>query len=246
MGFACARVRREVAVPKELFAAARRASTRRGRTLIASLVMHAALFVMLVGASLSAALDGPQLLRRVDRFIMTAAPPEAPPPPAPPRALHEPLITAANPDLAPLSAPDVLTPEPRGPITAGLPAPIDVAAGAGLPAALGTGGATISAPPPPIAEIRRVGGDIRPPQRIVYVPPIYPAIALAARAQGIVTLEATLDETGAVRDLKITKSHPLFDRAAIEAVQKWRYSPTRLNGTPVPVIMSITVRFALQ
>jgi protein TonB len=233
-------------MPKDLFAPAHPGTTRRGWTLIGSLIVHSALIIMLVGVSLSAALDGPQLLRRVDRFIMTAAPPEVPPPPAPPRPPHEPPITAANPDLAPLFAPDVLTPEPRGPVTAGLPAPIEVAAGAGLPAALGTGGATMSAPPPPIAEIRRVGGDIRPPQRLVYVPPIYPAIALAAKAQGTVELEATLDETGAVRDLKVTKSHPLFDRAAIEAVQKWRYSPTRLNGTPVPVILSITVRFALQ
>src|SRR5262245_12347511 len=98
-------------MPKDLFVAAHRGRTKRGRTLIASLVLHAALLVMLVGVSLSAALDGPQLLKRVDRFIVTAQPPELPPPPAVRHEIPDKVATLPNPNLAPLTAPVGLQPE---------------------------------------------------------------------------------------------------------------------------------------
>jgi protein TonB len=39
---------------------------------------------------------------------------------------------------------------------------------------------------------------------------------------------------------------PLLDAAAVEAVRRWRYTPTLLNGVPVPVLMTIRVQFTLQ
>ena len=39
---------------------------------------------------------------------------------------------------------------------------------------------------------------------------------------------------------------PLLDDAAVRAVRQWRYTPTELNGVPVPVLMTITVRFSLD
>jgi len=44
----------------------------------------------------------------------------------------------------------------------------------------------------------------------------------------------------------VLRSVPLLDAAAIEAVRQWRYTPTLLNGVPVPVVMTVTVRFSLQ
>jgi protein TonB len=106
----------------------------------------------------------------------------------------------------------------------------------------------LSAPPPqaPRPTIVRVGGEIKPPTRLVYVPPSYPSIAQTARIEGEVLLEATIDETGAVKNVVVRQSIPLLDRAAIEAVSKWRYSPTLLNGQPVAVIMTVGVRFSLR
>jgi protein TonB len=46
--------------------------------------------------------------------------------------------------------------------------------------------------------------------------------------------------------VKVVKSVPLLDRAAIEAVQQWRYTPTRLNGVAIAVIMQVTVAFTLR
>jgi protein TonB len=92
----------------------------------------------------------------------------------------------------------------------------------------------------------RVGGNIRQPTRTKNVPPVYPPIAQSARVQGIVIIEATIGPTGKVQDAKVIRSIPLLDAAALDAVKQWEYSPTLLNGVPVPVIMTVTVNFTLQ
>ena len=51
---------------------------------------------------------------------------------------------------------------------------------------------------------------------------------------------------GKVTDVRVLRSLPLLDQAAVEAVRQWIYAPTLLNGVPVPVIMTITVNFTLQ
>ena len=106
----------------------------------------------------------------------------------------------------------------------------------------------IVAPPPapqaPKAPIP-VGGNIRPPTHVVYVAPVYPPLALAARVQGTVILQATIDEEGSVRKLSVLRGHPLLDDAALQAVAKWQFTPTLLNGTTVPIVMTVTVTFSL-
>ena len=64
--------------------------------------------------------------------------------------------------------------------------------------------------------------------------------------QGIVILEAVIGPNGNVTEVKVLRSVPLLDEAAITAVKQWQYTPTLLNGVPVPVIMTVTVNFTLQ
>ena len=82
--------------------------------------------------------------------------------------------------------------------------------------------------------------------KIKDVAPKYPSVALAARAEGVVILEATIGLTGMVEDVRILRSIPLLDAAALEAVRQWEYSPTLLNGVPVPVLITVTVNFTLH
>ena len=51
---------------------------------------------------------------------------------------------------------------------------------------------------------------------------------------------------GRVTDVKVLRSVALLDDAAITAVRQWEYTPTQLNGAPVPVIMTVTVNFQLR
>ena len=101
------------------------------------------------------------------------------------------------------------------------------------------------APPRPTEPIR-VGGLVRPPTKIVNVTPRYPAVALSARIQGLVILDAVIDVDGNVRDVRtLRSSSPLLEAAAIEAVRHWRFTPTLLNGEAVPIVMTVTVSFSL-
>ena len=96
---------------------------------------------------------------------------------------------------------------------------------------------------PPAAV--RVGGDIQAPRKIKDVKPVYPAEAQQARVQGIVIIEATIDPTGKIGDAVVKRSIPLLDAAALQAVRQWEFTPTIVNGVAVPVIMTVTVNFAM-
>ena len=71
-------------------------------------------------------------------------------------------------------------------------------------------------------------------------------MARSARVSGIVILEAVIGPDGRVTDVTVLRSVALLDEAAVEAVQQWEYTPTLLNGVPVPVIMTVTVNFTLR
>jgi protein TonB len=77
------------------------------------------------------------------------------------------------------------------------------------------------------------------------VDPIYPELAKRARVESMVILEVNVDEEGNVANVRVVRGHPLLDAAATEAVKQWKYSPTLLNGEPVPVIATVTVIFKL-
>ena len=92
----------------------------------------------------------------------------------------------------------------------------------------------------------RVGGDVRAPHPIAHTDPIYPQSALAARIQGVVIIQATIGPDGLVDDAQVLRSVPDLDQAALDAVSQWQYEPVFLNGVAIPVIMTVTVNFALR
>ena len=101
-------------------------------------------------------------------------------------------------------------------------------------------------PPPPPAKPVRVGGNVKPPQKLTHVNPVYPPIAQSARVSGVVIIEAVIGPDGNVQSAKILRSIPLLDDAAMTAVRQWVFTPTLLNGFPVAVIMTVTVNFTLS
>jgi protein TonB len=102
------------------------------------------------------------------------------------------------------------------------------------------------APPPPQVRPVRVGGDVREPRKIVDVAPVYPVLAAQAGIEGVVIIEATIDPRGRVMNATVLRGVPVLDEAALEAVRKWVYTPTLLNGVPTPIIMTVTLRFQLK
>jgi TonB family protein len=90
-----------------------------------------------------------------------------------------------------------------------------------------------------------VGGAVRMPVKIVDARPNYPPLARQTRAQGMVEIEIVVRSDGEVEHARVIRSVPLLDSAALEAVRKWKYSPTIVNGVAVPVRFSVGVAFTL-
>lgn len=114
----------------------------------------------------------------------------------------------------------------------------------------GTGDRVI-VPEPPHAEpphVRpmRMSEGVMAAMLVNRVEPKYPAFAIAAHISGVVHLRAIIAKDGTVRELEVVDGNPLLARAALVAVQAWRYRPTRLNGEPVEVETYVTVNFVLN
>ena len=84
-----------------------------------------------------------------------------------------------------------------------------------------------------------------PPTLLHRVDAVYPDLALRSHVEGTVILEAIIDETGCVQRVQVLRSISLLDKAAIAAVEQWKYSPTILNGRPVPVRLTVALSFKI-
>jgi periplasmic protein TonB len=212
-------------------------------TIFLSIAAHAAVLIVVVVVPL-AAMDALPGIHVVTPFVRVtqADLPDVPPPPGSPPPSSSPTV---NTTAAPLTAPQNINPElpPPGPVYDGPPGvpPGDPNGIVGLSATI-----PIPPPPPPVTKPVRPGGDIRTPTKTKHVPPIYPEIARTNRIQGVVMLEAVINEQGQVRDVRVVRSVPLLDNAAIDAVRQWQFTPTLLNGQPVPVLLTVTLSFVLN
>jgi TonB family protein len=90
-----------------------------------------------------------------------------------------------------------------------------------------------------------VGGAVKVPIKIVDVRPHYPELAKQTRAHGMVEVDIVVGPNGDVEQARVTKSVPLLDKAALDAVRKWKYAPTVVNGVAVPVKFSVGLSFGL-
>jgi periplasmic protein TonB len=181
--------------------------------------------------------------------VIVFVPPSPAPTPPPPRVdrpeTPPPAAADVKIDAAPREAPSSLSAEverPRLLVVIRESGPPQVSGGRPT--------AALAAPPlPPKQEPTaplRPGGDIKEPKRLEGPQPVYPAIARAARMEGMVILEATIGKDGLVKDVRVIRSAAVFDEAALAAVRQWRYTVPMLNGQPIEILMTVTVNFGLN
>jgi protein TonB len=92
-----------------------------------------------------------------------------------------------------------------------------------------------------------VTGNVVKPEKVNAPPPQYTEIARKARIQGVVIVQAVIDEQGVVTDVEVLKSLPMgLTEAAVDAVKQWTFKPATLNNKPVAVYFNLTVNFQLQ
>ena len=170
--------------------------------------------------------------------------------PPPQRVSRGPDVAPAAVGMAPIEAPSTLSDE-RPSACADCAAAADaVGVERGIPSSVVFGSAQPPPPPPPPPPPQtqtpiRLRGGMQAPRKVTHVDPGYPRVAQAAHVEGTVILEAIIDASGAVTSVRVLRSIPLLDQAAVDAVRGWKFTPTLLNGVPVPIALTVTVRFTL-
>jgi protein TonB len=112
----------------------------------------------------------------------------------------------------------------------------------GILGGMGNGPVVKAAPPKKI----NVSSGVMASKIINQVQPVYPPIARAARISGTVSLAATIGKDGTIQNLRVVSGPPMLQQAALDAVRRWRYKPTVLDGVPVDVETTISVVFSLN
>jgi periplasmic protein TonB len=223
--------------------------------LVISVLVHALLIGAVILAPIYFADNSIDLKAMTTTFLVAPRPPAPPPPPAAviQKVVHVTKAFQATPLVAPRAIPktvvvvaDAAPPslEAAGGTIGGIPGG-DVGGVLG-----GVLGNAAPAPPPPAAaprqQVVRVGGDVKPPQLLSRVQPVYPVIARTAKVEGDVVVDAIIDEHGNVVKAHAVSGPGLLLTAALSAVQQWKYAPTYLNGVPVSIAMNVTVQFHLR
>ncbi len=172
---------------------------------------------------------------KIDSFVVPPRVPDRPPEP----------VSADVPDLSQLVLSD--NPGTKGEIPGGIGP--GGPGGPGDAVVVGVPPAVRVPSPPPVPQRRTpilVSAGVIAAKLIQRVDPVYPPLARQARVQGTVILQILVDEQGNVDEVTVISGNSLLNQAAVDAVQQWHYTPTYLNGAPVPVRATITVNFVLR
>lgn len=94
----------------------------------------------------------------------------------------------------------------------------------------------------------KVEGNVKPPKIVNKVAPEYPESAREAKIEGTVVVNTVIDEQGRVRNPTVAESsgNADLDRSAMDTVAQWTFRPATLDGEPVEVYYTVTIRFALD
>ena len=114
----------------------------------------------------------------------------------------------------------------------------------GVPGGIGDGNQTLGrgAGDEPLTP----GGAVSYPVLFHRVEPDYPRAAIRTRSEGVVILDAIITAAGDVDEVRVLRSaNPLLDDAAVRAVRQWAYRPALLDGRPVRVRLTVTVKFSM-
>jgi len=168
--------------------------------------------------------------RQPDRTLVDIIPREVEPPPPPP----PPARVQVRPDRTPRVQP-VATPAPVL-----LPAPIDSGPVEPLMP-------TLPDPGPPL----EAGTGTQAPSAlaVLYGPhPQYPIEALRKNVEGIVLLLVEVDDSGLVTDITLRRSsgNGALDRAARDAVRRWRFAPPTDGGRALRARVELPIRFQVN
>jgi protein TonB len=232
---------------------------KQGRRNPAEWALSILLHVVVVGAVVLAPLFFTQVidLRNFQAmFLVAPRPPAAPPPPVAAQRLAKPIAHLLQPKtlMAPTLIPrkvevvrdEVVLPDLNADgVMGGVPGGDSGGVMGGIIGGIG-GAPKLPPPPAKTGRIVRVGGLVKAPRELYKPDPVYSPIARTARVEGVVTIDALIDEHGNVVQAQAIDGPGLLIPSALAAVMKWKYEPTYLDGEPVSMKMHVEVSFKLR
>jgi protein TonB len=207
------------------------------------------------GGGLRQKVPAPRVQREGDHSLNSPLPARELPPPAPIEKPRDPLESTTI--IAPVASapadaqttPGVLREVPPPPVPsqgpgdgggAGTGRGVGLGEGQGSGIGDGSGGGMGGGP-------YRPGSGVEPPRLLKEVKAAYTDEARRRNISGEVEMEITIRRDGSVSDVRITRGLGAgLDERAAAAVRQWRFAPARLKGTPVDVIVEVSVEFVLR
>ena len=126
----------------------------------------------------------------------------------------------------------------------------DTSENAGAPCAGCINIAGPEGPKPPVEPLVRPAivhvTHLDPAMLLERIEPTYPPLARQTRRSGRVELHAIITANGGIESLEVVSGDVLFYQSALDAVRRWRYRPTMLNGQAVRVDTYITVVYTME
>jgi TonB family protein len=112
------------------------------------------------------------------------------------------------------------------------------------------GSSTVSTATPDLPDdetfshFERVTTGIKPPKATHAPDPKFPDLPPDAEQHGIVVILVGLNTKGRVQALRVLRSdEKAFEQSAVETVKKWKFKPAEKNGQPVPVQVTVEMKF---
>lgn len=111
---------------------------------------------------------------------------------------------------------------------------------------------TINEPVKEVAEEEKIQEAIPVIENATFngqrTPPIYPKRALMLKQEGVVVLQALIDTNGNIKDVKLATSsgYAILDKSATDAVWKWKFEPSVIDGTPSVSWVKVPVEFMIK
>jgi TonB family protein len=94
------------------------------------------------------------------------------------------------------------------------------------------------------SHFERVTTGIKPPKATHAPDPKFPDLPPDAERHGIVVMLVGVNAKGRVQAVRVLRSdEKAFEQSALDTVKKWKFKPAEKNGQPVPVQVTVEMKF---
>jgi len=94
------------------------------------------------------------------------------------------------------------------------------------------------------SRFERVTTGMKPPKATHAPDPKFPDLPADAERHGTVVMLVGVNGKGRVEVVRVLRSDErAFEKTAVETVKKWKFKPAEKNGSPVPVQVTVEMKF---